>query len=77
MKNKEDIEKDDEQFDPHVAFDRMLELFTQLRNIDTTNKKEADNQRKEISREVIGLSKLHKEYYKNKIAEFKKQKDIK
>ena len=77
MENKEDKQNGDEQFDPHVAFDRMLELFTQLGNIDNTNKKEADNQRKEISKEVNRLSKLHKEYYKKKSAEFKKQKDIK
>jgi hypothetical protein len=77
MENKEDKQDSDEQFDPHIAFNRLLELFNQLENLDNTNKKEADKQRKEITKEANRLSKLTKEYYKKKSAEFKIQKDIK
>jgi hypothetical protein len=73
MKNKKSDQKKGESFNPDAAFDQMSELLTKVQNIDDKNKKEADNQKQEINKEIYRLSKLNKEYYKNKIVKIKKK----
>lgn len=67
----------DELFNPDKAFNRISELMGQKAKMVKLNKTEDPNLIKEIKgikKEIDRLSKLHKEYYKYKIAGFKKKK---
>jgi hypothetical protein len=76
MKSKKSDQQKGESFDPDTAFSQMSELLTKVQNLNDINKKEAENQKQELNKEIFRLSKLNKEYYKNKIVKsMKKQKD--
>jgi hypothetical protein len=74
MKTSNPDQKRVGSFEPESAFRKMSELLTQLQDLAVLNKKEADIQKLELSKEILRLSRSIKEFYKDKAAKHKKKK---
>ena len=76
MKNTKTLVTD-ELFNPDKAFNKISELMGQMAKMVKLNKTEDPSLLKEIKgikKDISRHSKLHKQYYKDKIAGFKKKK---
>jgi len=74
MKESKSDPNKNKSFDPDSALKKMSELLTRIQDLSVFKTREADNQKLELSKEILGLSRSVKEFYKDKNAKHKKKK---
>ena len=76
MKTAKSDQNKVKSFDPDSVLKKMSELLIQIQELSVSKTREADTQKLELSKEILGLSRSLKEFYKDNNAK-KKKKDSK
>lgn len=74
MKTSKSDEKKVKSFNPDSALKRMSEVLIQIQDLTSANNEEADNQKRELSKEIYRLGRSIKDFYKKKPLKIRKKK---
>ncbi|MFZ2340844.1 MAG: hypothetical protein WAW07_14125 [Bacteroidales bacterium] len=73
MKTAKSDQNKVKSLDPDSVLKKMSELLIRIQDLSVSKTMEADNQKLELSKEILRLSRSVKEFYKDKNAKHKKK----